>query len=193
MLVTHHIKEKGELIFTPTSADQLVIVARGSLKVYQLSANGKEQVLRVIEPGGYEGEKQLFGVRNELLFGEALEKTEVCVLKQRDFTQLLLDYPQLSLKLLEINAQKMLKVEQQARFLMMEKVDERLATYLLDLAKVAESDQVVLPMKMKELALFLGTTPETLSRKLKRFEEKQWIRRNKRTVWLLDQDQLADL
>ena len=53
MLVTHHIKEKGELIFTPTSADQLVIVARGSLKVYQLSANGKEQVLRVIEPGGY--------------------------------------------------------------------------------------------------------------------------------------------
>ncbi len=170
-----------------------MIVARGSLKVYQLSANGKEQVLRVIEPGGYEGEKQLFGVRNELLFGEALEKTEVCVLKQRDFTQLLLDYPQLSLKLLEINAQKMLKVEQQARFLMMEKVDERLATYLLDLAKVAESDQVVLPMKMKELALFLGTTPETLSRKLKRFEEKQWIRRNKRTVWLLDQDQLADL
>ena len=122
-----------------------------------------------------------------------MEKTEVCVLKQRDFTQLLLDYPQLSLKLLEINAQKMLKVEQQARFLMMEKVDERLATYLLDLAKVAESDQVVLPMKMKELALFLGTTPETLSRKLKRFEEKQWIRRNKRTVWLLDQDQLADL
>ena len=110
MLVTHHIKEKGELIFTPTSDDQLVIVARGSLKVYQLSANGKEQVLRVIEPGGYEGEKQLFGVRNELLFGEALEKTEVCVLKQRDFTQLLLDYPQLSLKLLEINAQKMLKV-----------------------------------------------------------------------------------
>ncbi|GAB7307589.1 MULTISPECIES: Crp/Fnr family transcriptional regulator [Enterococcus] len=193
MLVTHHIKEKGELIFTPTSADQLVIVARGSLKVYQLSANGKEQVLRVIEPGGYEGEKQLFGVQNELLFGEALEKTEVCVLKQRDFTQLLLDYPQLSLKLLEINAQKMLKVEQQARFLMMEKVDERLATYLLDLAKVAESDQVVLPMKMKELALFLGTTPETLSRKLKRFEEKLWIRRNKRTVWLLDQDQLADL
>ena len=103
MLVTHHIKEKGELIFTPTSADQLVIVARGSLKVYQLSANGKEQVLRVIEPGGYEGEKQLFGVRNELLFGEALEKTEVCVLKQRDFTQLLLDYPQLSLKLLEVS------------------------------------------------------------------------------------------
>ena len=87
----------------------------------------------------------------------------------------------------------MLKVEQQARFLMMEKVDERIATYLLDLAKVAESDQVVLPMKMKELALFLGTTPETLSRKLKRFEEKLWIRRNKRTVWLLDQDQLADL
>lgn len=192
-LVNHRIVEKGEQIFTPDGAEQLVIVARGNMKVYQLSSSGKEQVLRVVEPGGYEGENQLFGVRNEVLFGEALETTEVCVLRQQDFSDLLLSYPQLSLKLLEINAQKMLKVEQQTRFLMMEKVEERLATYLLDLAKVAEAQELILPMKMKELALFLGTTPETLSRKFKLLEHQQLISREKRKVTLLDAEGLEEL
>ncbi len=65
---------KGEQILAPNGEPQLVIVASGSMKVYQLSASGKEQLLRVIEPGGYEGESQLLGVPNESLFGEALEK-----------------------------------------------------------------------------------------------------------------------
>ncbi|MGX7204593.1 Crp/Fnr family transcriptional regulator [Enterococcus pingfangensis] len=192
-LVKHRMVAKGEQIFTPDGEKQLVIVARGNMKVYQLSSNGKEQVLRVVEPGEYEGENQLFGVQNDALFGEALEPTEVCILRHQDFSNLLLKYPQLSLKLLEINATKMVKTEQQTQFLMMEKVEERLATYLLDLAKVADSNELVLPMKMKELALFLGTTPETLSRKLKLLESKQLISRKKRTIILLDQDGLEDL
>ncbi|MDT2674416.1 Crp/Fnr family transcriptional regulator [Enterococcus dongliensis] len=192
-LVTHRMVDKGEQILTPNGEKQLVIVARGNMKVYQLSSNGKEQVLRVVEPGEYEGENQLFGVKNDALFGEALEPTEVCILRQQDFSNLLLKYPQLSLKLLEINATKMVKTEQQTQFLMMEKVEERLATYLLDLAKVAESDNLVLPMKMKELALFLGTTPETLSRKFKLLESKQLISRQRRKVTLLDPEGLEDI
>lgn len=129
-----------------------------------------------MEPGGYEGENAIFGVENSNLFGEALQNTEVCLLKQSDFQALLTDYPQLSLKLLTINAQKNAKVEEQTQFLTMEKIEERLATYLLDLAKAEESSQVKIPMKMKELAAFLGTTPETLSRKLKSLERAQLIK-----------------
>lgn len=192
-LMNHRVFTKGEQIFTPEGDQQLAIIARGTMKVYQLSANGKEQVLRVVEPGGYEGENQLFGVKNAVLFGEALETTEVCILKQQDFTNLLLNYPQLSLRLLEINAEKAVKTEQQTQFLMMDRVEERLATYLLDLAKVAGTDEFTLPMKMKELALFLGTTPETLSRKFKGFEKQHLISRKQRAIVLLDTDGLEDL
>ncbi|RBT01494.1 CRP/FNR family transcriptional regulator, anaerobic regulatory protein [Enterococcus faecium] len=146
-LVTHRKVEKGEQILAPNGESQLVIVASGSMKVYQLSASGKEQLLRVVEPGGYEGESQLLGVPNESLFGEALEKTEICVLRQKDFSELLLHYPALSLKLLAINAEKLTKVQQQTTFLMMEKVEERVAVYLLDLAKATGKNHFFLPMK----------------------------------------------
>ena len=192
-LVTHHLVEKGELVFSPDEEAQLIIVARGNMKVYQLSITGKEQLLRVVEPGGYEGENQLFGADNNTLFGEALEQTEVCVLRQSDFQKLLLEYPQITLKLLEINAEKSLKLEQQTQFLVMEKVEERLATYLINLSKVKEENCVVLPMKMKELAAFLGTTPETLSRKFKLLEKDGFIRRDKKTIIILDHNKLENI
>lgn len=192
-LVTHHLVEKGELVFSPDEEAQLIIVARGNMKVYQLSVTGKEQLLRVVEPGRYEGENQLFGADNNTLFGEALEQTEVCVLRQSDFQKLLLKYPQITLKLLEINAEKSLKLEQQTQFLVMEKVEERLATYLINLSKVKEENCVVLPMKMKELAAFLGTTPETLSRKFKLLEKEGFIRRDKKTIIILDHNKLENI
>ncbi|OCN05388.1 Crp/Fnr family transcriptional regulator [Erysipelotrichaceae bacterium MTC7] len=188
-LARHKDVTKGERIFSPGD-EKLVIVASGNMKVYQLSVNGKEQLLRVVEPGGYEGENQLFGATNDSVFGEALENMEICFINKEDFRKLLLEYPQLTLKLLEINAQKSLVLEQQARFLSMEKVEERLATYLLDVTKVVGTTKYTLPLKMKELATFLGTTPETLSRKFKQLESKMYLRRQQKQVEILDREGL---
>lgn len=191
-VVNHRNISKGEMIMSPGKAE-LVIVAKGAMKLFQLSSNGKEQLLRVVEPGAYEGETLLFGAENENLFGEALQPTEVCVIPKQDFQQLLNRYPELTLKLLEINAKKMNAMQQQTQFLMMEKVEERLATYLLDLAKVEASNHFLLPMKMKELAAFLGTTPETLSRKFKLLENQQTIKREGYEVSILSVDALEDI
>ncbi|PNY19846.1 Crp/Fnr family transcriptional regulator [Streptococcus parauberis] len=191
-LAGHKHYQKNETIFQPGD-DQLDIVARGSIKVYQLSANGKEQLLRVVEPGGYEGENQLFGIENETLFAEALEDTEICTISKQAFNQVMLKNPKIAIKLFELSAQKMVQLEKQSQLLSMERVEERLANYLLDLAKVTETDQVTLPMKMKDIAQFLGTTPETLSRKFSLFESLGYISRTGKIVTILDLDGLQDM
>ena len=184
--------QKGETIFQPGD-EKLQIVARGNMKVYQLSASGREQLLRVAQPGDYEGEAQLFGLENDSFFGQAMENTEICSLSKADFNRVLMENPQLSLKLLELSAQKLLATERQTQFLAMERVEERLASYLLDLAKVAGSDQFQLSMKMKDIALYLGTTPETLSRKFKLLEKMGYLKRTGKQVKILDEDGLLDL
>lgn len=191
-LAIHRRYQKGEMIFQPGD-EKLQIVARGNMKVYQLSASGREQLLRVAQPGDYEGEKQLFGLENDSFFGQAMENTEICSLSKADFNRVLLENPQLSLKLLELSTQKLLATERQTQFLAMERVEERLASYLLDLAKVAGSDQVQLSMKMKDIALYLGTTPETLSRKFKLLEKMGYLKRTGKQVKILDEDGLLDL
>lgn len=191
-LASHKHYQKNETIFQPGD-EQLDIVARGSIKVYQLSANGKEQLLRVVEPGGYEGENQLFGIENETLFAEALEGTEICTISKQAINQVMLKNPQIAIKLFELSAQKMVQLEKQSQLLSMERVEERLASYLLDLAKVTETNQVTLPMKMKDISQFLGTTPETLSRKFSLFESQGYISRSGKSVTVLDPDGLQDM
>ncbi|CAM4091368.1 Crp/Fnr family transcriptional regulator [Streptococcus penaeicida] len=192
MLASHRHYQKNETIFQPGD-EQLDIVARGSIKVYQLSANGKEQLLRVVEPGGYEGENQLFGLENETLFAEALEETEICTISKQAFNQVLLKNPKIAIKLFELSGQKMLQLEKQSQLLSIERVEERLANYLLDLVKVTETNQLTLSMKMKDIAQFLGTTPETLSRKFSLFESQGYISRTGKLVTILDLDGLQDM
>ena len=176
----------------PFTVPQLAIVAHGTLKIYQLSSAGKEQLLHVIEPGGYAGEDALFGVVNENLYGETLQETKICFLRQQDFKNLLLKYPELSLKLLETTVRRAAEMRYQAQFLMMEDVESRIANYLLQLVKVVDSNSVMIPMKMKDLATFIGTTPETISRKFKILEEKGFIERRGRIIKILDIDSLED-
>lgn len=192
-VAVHKTFEKGEQIMVPGGAESLAIVARGAMKVYQLSVNGKEQLLRVVEPGGYEGENTIFGAINENLFVEALQKSEICMINKQDFQNLLVSFPQLSLKLLSLTASKITSLEQQSQFLMMERIEERLATYLVDLYKVSNNKQLTLPMKKKELAAFLGTTPETLSRKLKFLSDEGYLKMNRNQIELLDVESLEEI
>ncbi|MEG0293268.1 Crp/Fnr family transcriptional regulator [Enterococcus sp.] len=192
-VATHKTFEKGEQIMVPGGPEHLAIVAKGAMKVYQLSVNGKEQLLRVVEPGGYEGENTIFGAVNENLFVEALQKSEICMINKQDFQDLLVSFPQLSLKLLTLTASKVTSLEQQSQFLVMERIEERLANYLVDLYKVSNSLQLTLPMKKKELAAFLGTTPETLSRKFKFLSDEGYLTVNRNQIELLDVESLEEI
>ncbi|QLK86400.1 Crp/Fnr family transcriptional regulator [Staphylococcus sp. 17KM0847] len=191
-LATHHTYKKNDIIFQPGD-DKLVIVARGRMKVYQLSSNGKEQLFRIVELGDYEGENQLFGIKNEELFGQALEKTEICSLSKTAFNQVLLTNPRIALKLFEFSAKKMAKMERQVQLLSMERIEDRLAAYLLDLLEGREKNELDLPITMKDIALYLGTTPETLSRKFKYLENEGYIQRIGKKIIIEDKDKLLDL
>lgn len=191
--LTHHEKiTKGQQVISPTGQKRLVILASGSIKVYQLSAAGKEQLLRIMEPGDFEGEKLLFTNQEEQVYGEALQDSVICTLPRAPFQELLLTYPEISLKLLEVTANKMIKLEQQANLMNIDSVESRLVTYLLALVKVSETLTVKIPMKLKELATYIGTTPETLSRQLKQLEQRQLIKRQGRRVEILDYERLED-
>ena len=183
---------KGETIYAPGEEPVLIIVARGKLKVYQLSESGREQLLRLVGPGEYVGQNALFGAVNGNVYVDALEDTLSCILRQSDFKNLLLKEPTLAIRILEINARIAADLENQSRFLLMEDVGTRLATYFLDLSRSGGSDSFTVSMKWKELAAYLGTTAETLSRKLKILETEGIIRRKGRHVDILNKKDLED-
>ena len=112
------------------------------------------------------GEEALFSSAETYAFSEALTPLQVCHIPRGDFLKLLMDYPSISLKLLEEFNRRMVRVSHQAASDGAGSVLMRLSNYLLELSAAQDSLTVTLPLSMKELAAFLDTTPETLSRRI---------------------------
>ena len=164
-LLHHKTFQKGEIVFSPDSQEQLSIVSVGAMRIYKLSRTGKEQLIRIVREGEYDGENYLFGLTNETLYAEAIKETKVCILFKSDFNKLIELYPQLGCKLLQLNALKSLEVEKQLQLLAIDHIEDRLASYLSQLS--------------------LATSPESISRKLKVFQEKGLINRKGKKIQLL--------
>ena len=170
-LLHHKTFDKGDLIFSPNSQDELIIVVLGQMKVYKLNKDGKEHIIRIIGAGDYGGENYLFDLQNTTVYGMALTKTEVCILYKADFHKLLKIDHQVGQNLLKLNAKKSVELERQAQLLSFYRVDVRLVAYLEDLYNINEEENsITLPMSLKDLASYLGTSAESLSRYFKDFE-----------------------
>lgn len=184
-LLHHKTFNKGDLIFSPNSQDELIIVVLGQLKVYKLNKDGKEHIIRIIGAGDYGGENYLFDLENTSVYGIALTKTEVYFLYKADFHKLLKIDHQVRQNLLNLNAKKSVELERQAQLLFFYRVDTKLVAYLEDLYNDTyneEENPITLPMSLKDLASYLGTSAESLSRCFKDFETKGWIERHHRKI-----------
>lgn len=183
--------DKNEVVFQPYNEDkELFILATGQMKIYQLTSDGKEQIIRVIGNGDYEGEKWLFGQTNQNLYGETIAKSELCIIKETDFNHLLNQYPTLALNLLKINFNKTSRLEKQNKYLIIQNIEHRIASYLLETYSSEQKLEFHLPLKMKDLANYLGTTPETITRKFKLLADENMIKKEKMKIKILDLSKL---
>ncbi|MBO0993912.1 Crp/Fnr family transcriptional regulator [Bacillus sp. SD088] len=173
---THAQYNRNEIIYSPSNHPaHLYIVHQGRVKIYLLSDSGKEQLIRILEPGDVMGELSLFKESVFDHFAVAMEKTEICIMKRTDLQAFLLKYPAISLKLLEEFSHRLENIEKLLSLLTSEDTEKRIATYLLELVEGQEESTITLPMAKKDLASYLGTTPETVSRKLAEFQGRGWI------------------
>jgi len=195
-----HFK-KGEMVYHAEDMfDALYIVNKGRVKIYRLSETGKEQLIRILKPGDFTGELALFqDVTTEHgIYAEALIPSSICVIHRNDVQNLLLKYPSISLKILAEFSNRLEKSEKQTTSFATQETDTRIALYLAELAEQIHDEpnhkMIELPVSKKDLASYLGTTPETLSRQLKIFETNEIIKQeNQRQITILDVDKLISI
>ena len=191
-LAVHKSLDKGTMLFSPENSPGLYLLSEGRVKVYSLSETGKETLLRVLKEGDFVGEEALFGTGETLTYGQTLTKVRVCLIPRNAFLELLNRYPSISLKLLEEMNRRLQTLTRQTALESGSQVRARLIRYLLDLSMAQESRRVLLPLNGKELARFLGTTPETLSRRWTLLEKEGLIEKKGKQVYLKEPERLEN-
>jgi cAMP-binding proteins - catabolite gene activator and regulatory subunit of cAMP-dependent protein kinases len=143
-----------------------------------LSESGKEQLIRVLNPGDFTGEWTIFSTDTyHEHYAEVTRNSSICVINQNDLLELLKEYPEISMKILSSMSDRLQQSERQTASVATEPVTNRIIYYLESLAGTETEDEVTiaLPMTRKDLSSYLGTTPETLSRRFKELENKNLI------------------
>lgn len=171
--------KKNELIYRAgEESDSLYIINKGNVRIYRLAESGKEQLVRILKPGDFTGEMAIFSESIHDSYAEAIVDTKICLIKRADFQELLLNYPSVSLKVItEFSKRLKISEKQTTRFSTM-KVESRIALFLVESLNREEPEmlELTLSMSKKDLASYLGTTPETVSRKFSYLEEQGYIR-----------------
>ena len=188
-VIQHFDYKKGESIYRAgEQSDSLYIVRQGKIRIYRLSDSGKEQLVRILRPGDFTGELALFNENIHESYAEAMEETNLCTISRNDLQTLLNKYPAIALKILAEFSSRLEQSEKQTARFATEKVETRLALFLAEcLDDEHSSKEFVLPMSKKDIASYLGTTPETISRKLLELEELGYIKQKaKKRIEILD-------
>jgi CRP/FNR family transcriptional regulator len=186
---------RGEIIFSEGEAGNgFFVIAEGRVKIFKVSAEGKEQILHIFGPGEPFGEVPVFAGQRFPAHAQALDKTRALFLPRAAIVDLVASNPSLALNMLAVMSKKLRQFAVQIENLSLKEMPARLASYLIFLAEEEGVDDVVtLNISKGQLASILGTIPETLSRIFAKLSGQELIRVEGKKISLLDRQGLEDL
>lgn len=184
-----HFKAK-EIIYSPgQQASSLYIISSGKIRIFRLAENGKEQLIRLLIPGEFTGELALFKKGEYEAYAEALTETDICKIDHQNFKEILLKYPEIATSMLKVISNRLSDSEQQTAWISTKTVRERLIYYFVRSAHLNNNLTSIINFNItkKDLASYLGTTPETLSREWTKLEAEGIIKQlSKDKILLID-------
>ncbi len=176
-------------------ADALLIVKAGIVKLVALSEGGTETTLHILRPGDVFGE---VAVTEPVRPFTAVAVTDavLSVLPRKPLCELLASSPAFARNLLALLSKRLGQVEREFAGIVNAWAHHRLARELLHLAGdlgVETADGTLIPLRLthEELSNLIGTTRETVTILLHKFEEMGIIRRRSRQI-IVDRPRLAE-
>jgi CRP/FNR family transcriptional regulator len=181
--------ERGETVFLHgDKARAFFVVRSGSVRVYRSTPDGREQVVHHLRAGQSFAEPAVLSIGRYPVNAIALESPTELVAVDARFVELLKGEPRLSIAIVSSLSMRLLGLVERIEELSIASAPARFAHYLMKLpAQGAQGHVVVhLPLAKKDLATHLAIAPETLSRLLRRWQDRGLVRSKGRTLELLD-------
>lgn len=162
--------KKGEYLFMAgDDVHTLFVIHSGKVRIFRLTDEGEEQLIRILDHSGFTGELTLFdAVSSAQTYAEAIEDSQVCTIDQSAIHALIQDYPDIGIKMIEGLAKRLNQTETMTTQIALMSSKERLMAYI----ELETKDNLLkLPMTKKHLATYLSMQPETLNRTFKQLEQ----------------------
>ena len=175
---------------------EFYMIVRGRVKMFKNSVDGREQILYLFGPG------ELFGVcatSSDFIFpanAMALEQSTLLIFPIDAVEALGRQDPTILFNMISVLSCMLKDSMSMIETLSLMKIPQRVASFLLlstPEKACSKGDNMELAVNQKEIARILGTTPETLSRILKKMMVEHIIEVKGKQIKVLDCESLEEL
>jgi CRP/FNR family transcriptional regulator, cyclic AMP receptor protein len=191
--------EQDDILYSPEhSTERLFILKEGRVQLYEVNESGDEITLSVVEDGNVFGEMALTGQSLHGLYVRALTPSVVVSLRREELERLIMDTPEVGLRLVRELAQRLHDSEARYADMIAKDVPARLATQILTLVDsegVVSSDSYRIPTHYthEQLASMIGCKRVAVTRAFRKLEEAGAVDLEDRRIVVRDLDALKEL
>ncbi|MEX1158812.1 MAG: Crp/Fnr family transcriptional regulator [Thermomicrobiales bacterium] len=164
----------------------LHFVVEGVVKVYKLSTDGREQVLRLFYPGDTFADVAAFDGGPYPASADAFENATVLRISRRMLQSLMQQYPEIAVGASQIMAARLRHMTSLVEDLSLRRVMSRVARLLMENRAGAGLTQT-------QMATMVGTAREMVNRSLRSLEDQGAIQLTSGGIAVLDTGKLAEI
>lgn len=172
------------------------VVIAGQLKLFKSSSEGKEQTLSLLGPGDPFGLCTAFATDSFPASAMAIEESAVMIIPGQFVEAIAEKEPALLFNIIRILSARLKESMTLVESLSLKEIPERLSSFLVHtLSKDLEkpSNKLELTISQRELSKILGSTPEALSRSLRKMNNDGILTVEGRMITILNRKALEKL
>ncbi len=175
----------------------LFVIVKGKVKVARSSNDGREVILTILSDSDFFGEMAILDGLTRSATVTALEESELFLIQRNDFLNLLREFPEISITLLQELTKRLRSADAKIKALSLKDAEGKVATVILQLAddvgkiKHGKVEIEKLPLQ-QDLANMAGTSRETISRTLHSFAKKGLIELDGSKLSILDYEKFKE-
>jgi CRP/FNR family transcriptional regulator, polysaccharide utilization system transcription regulator len=194
---TSYTIKKGEPVFEEgQSVNGVFCIKEGVCKLSKLSANGKDQIVKLVKPGELLGQRSMISDEVANLSAVALEDMEVCFIPKAEILGFFNHNNDFSMNVMKTICGDLKDADDHTVSMAQKTVKERLAEtllYLHDTFGKNEDGSLHIQLSREELAGMIGTATESCIRLLSEFNKSGYIDLTGKRITLLDRNKLRRL
>jgi CRP-like cAMP-binding protein len=192
------LRAREELCHKGDSGSQVYLISKGRLKAVTTSAEGDDVVFNIMAPGEVCGELALLSGGRRTATITAIDESELIVLDRREFLPFLRSHPEAAIKLLEVLAERQLRLSELVEDTTFLNLPARLAKKLVSLSRVYGSEtpdglRIDLKLSQGELGELVATTRESINKQIKSWSAEGLVSMKNRVVTIHRLDDLEAL
>jgi len=184
--------ERGEILsFEGAPSDTLYFVVAGVVKVFKISADGKEQIFSIIRPGNSFNDVPVLSGGMNLASAAAMSPVVLNGIKKKDLETVVKNHPQVALNLVQVLSRRVEELMTLVEDFSFRHVSGRVAKILLEYAGDGGGEKPRLTQQ--EIAAIIGTAREMVGRSLKNLEEEGAIKMERNRIVITNKETLKNI